>query len=452
MPDASKGVLLVVDDEPLKRLSLKIELAEAGYTVVDAADGPTALQVLQSRPVDAVITDLRMPEMDGFGLLERIQRHWPRTSVVVMTAYGSIDTAIEAVRRGAADYLAKPFDTAELIARLERLRAASAWSSQEDSRAAVEEMGPLAGRSPAMRRLFDQIRQAAGSDRPVLLECEKGAAPERVAAALHMSGPRHEGPFVRSTCTSVSAAALDAELFGTAGREGRFQEAAGGTLFLDDIDAAPPEMQARLLSVLESAAADPRSGPRLVCATQKDLQQLMDAGRFRVDLFYRISATTILIPALRDCREDIPLLAERFLRSQSVAGGNGRRPLRISPHAMQELQAYDWPGNILELEHTLERAVSLAGDAEVIELKDVALPRKCRSMPEDAARLPQCPAGLTETVAGVERALIDAALRRAAGNQAKAAEYLGIPRTTLRDKMVKHGFAKDPAGRDRASA
>lgn len=449
MSEPTKGVLLVVDDEPLKRVTLQIELTEAGYTTVEASDAATAMQHLRSKPVDVVITDVRMPGVDGLQFLRMIKAASPKTQVILMTAFGSIELAIEAMKRGAYDFLTKPFKTELLLEKLDRLRSSSDWPNVQDVAPTVVRLGPLVGRSYAARQLFEHIRTVADNERSMLIEGENGCGAELVAQAIHQLSRRAKGPFLRVNCAAFSPPLLDADLFGSTtlpaseGESGRLAAARGGTLFLDEIDALPMELQVKFLRFLEQREAESAgqsnghgTDVRLLCATHRDLRQLVDNGKFRQDLYYRIAAVSLLVPPLRDRRDDIPLLAEEFLAHQ--AAGNGKPvPTRISVHASEALMGYTWPGNLLELEHTLERAITMAsGDA--IELKDIVLPKSSAQTPAEV--WPDMTHSLTTTIAGVERKLIDAALRRATGNQARAAQFLGIPRTTLRDKMAKYGM------------
>jgi len=449
MNETSKGVLLVVDDEPLKRITLQIELAQAGYTVLEAADAASAFKLLQARPVDVVITDLRMPQVDGLALLEQVKARFSKTHVILMTAYGSVDSAVSAIKHGAYDYLTKPFGTEALLEKLSHLRSARAWGSDtEQGEPAMERIGSLIGQSYAARRLFEQIRVAGDNEHTLLIEGEPGTGKSRVAEAVHRLSRRSQRPMATFSCTSCPASALDAELCT------RFERARGNTLFLKDIDTLPLEVQRKLLHVLEhqqfERAGEAQPVPidvRLICATSRDLRALIEAGLFRGDLHLRLSAVSLFVPPLRDRREDIGLLAEHYL--QHHAPRTDRRPLpgRFSPHALAALLGYHWPGNVRELEHVLERAAAVAV-GQRIELKDILLPQEPSADTATTARtlIPaNTPPGLTETIVGIERSLIDAALQKAAGNQARAAQILGIPRTTLRDKMAKHGTASRSA-------
>jgi two-component system, NtrC family, response regulator HydG len=456
MTDSSKGVLLVVDDEPLKRATLQIELAGAGYSVSEAADAAAAMKVIETRPVDVVITDVRMPEMDGIQLLELVKSKSPRTHVILMTAYGTVDSAVEAIKRGAYDYITKPFPTEVLVQKLDRLLACRSIEGG-DGHGGPETLGQLVGQSYASRRLFEQIRAVADSDRAVLIEGEAGSCRERVGTTLHQLSARSAGPMVKFNCTACLPELLEAELFGSAGeggvrRTGRLDEAAGGTLFLDEVEALLMPLQARLLQAMDEGSFERVGGgrvrleARLVFGTQENLRRRAEAGKFREDLYYRLDAVHLVIPPLRDRREDIPVLVAHYLRHSAKPGDGRPVPTRVSSHAMDVLMSYHWPGNVRELENVLERAVAFAGGPE-IQPRDILIPSAGQPMQEVVAQANMHP-GLTETIAGVEQSLIDAALRRAAGNQAKAAQFLGIPRTTLRDKMAKYGMVGKPAGRE----
>lgn len=448
MSEPTKGAVLVVDDEPLKRVTLQIELSEAGYAVAEAPDAATAIEYLRAKPVDVVVTDVRMPGMDGLQFLCHIKNASPETQVILMTAFGSIDLAIEAMKHGAYDFLAKPFKTEVLLEKLDRLRGSSDWPNVQGMAPGIARLGPLVGRSHAAHRLFEQIRSIADNERPILIEGESGCGADLVAEAIHRLSRRADKPFARINCAAFSPNLLDADLFGPAAGQGapaagRFEAARGGTLFMDEIDALPLDLQAKLARLLEDCESGRSDGNtidvRLLCATTKDLRQLVDSGKFRQDLYYRLAAVALEIPPLRDRREDIPLLVEEFLVRQAAHANplRARTGMRISAHAAEALANYRWPGNLLELEHTIERAATLA-KGDTIELKDILLPKPVEAGAAEA--WPDLSQNLTSTVAGVERKLIDAALRRATGNQAKAAQFLGIPRTTLRDKMAKYGM------------
>jgi len=444
MSENTKGVVLVVDDEPLKRITLQIELSQAGYTVLDATDAESALKHLQARPVDVVVTDVRMPQMDGLQFLEQIKVHWPQTHVVLMTAYGTVDAAVTAIKRGAQDYLTKPFATEVLIRKLDGLRAAGVLGrAAETQPVSTEQVGPLVGRSYAGGQLCRQVRELAANDCVVLLEGETGTGKALVAQTIHQLSHRAQRPFVVLDCDLCPAPKLEMDL------PAKFEEASGGTLFLQNIDTLPSEIQGRLLYLLDRLQMPQGGGSdvRLICATGIDLKAIVDSGAFRKDLAYRISAVALTVPPLRDRREDILPLAEEYLRGRTQRNG-GQTPLRIAPQAAEAMLAYHWPGNIRELEHVLERAAALTASGQ-IELRDVLLPEESAKLTAASASIETVrPPALTETIADIERTLIDSALQRAAGNQARAAQILGIPRTTLRDKMAKYGMVGAAQGKN----
>ena len=450
MMSPNKTTVLIVDDEPLKRITLQIELGDAGYDVLEAADARIALRVMEGRPVDIVVTDLRMPGMDGIGFLDEIKRRWPETDVILMTAYGTVDTAVSAIKRGAYDYITKPFRTETLLEKLDRLRAYR--SSERGSASADEEaFGRIVGRSVSMRRLIEQIRAAGRGDEAVLIVGEEGTGKTLIAETIHQLGARRSGPFLRINCELLQDHSTDAELFGSAtepGRPGRLQQAIGGSLLIQNVDRLSPPLQAKLLNVIEGGGIsgndgnDARSpaGVRLITTTKIALLDRVRRGEFREDLFYRLTVRTLNVPPLRDRREDIPALARAFIRTHGfLAKSSGSQPIEFSTHALDLLMAYHWPGNVMELEHVVEQALTRCGGQDI--RPEHLPPYLCESDPAKlGVSVPEVGLGLNQTVADVERTLIEAALRQSSGNQARAAQILRIPRTTLRDKMTKYGL------------
>ncbi len=446
--------ILVVDDEPLKRITLQIELGEQGFEVFEASDAQTARRIIDTRPIDVVVSDVRMPGMNGLELLTYIKQTHPDVEVILMTAYATVDTAVLAIKRGAYDYVTKPFTTQDLIEKLERLFATRGARQTEDE---VETFGRLVARSKSMRRLFTQLRGVAPTDRTILLCGASGTGKELFAEAIHEHSARANRPFVRFSCAALQPSVLESELFGhekgaftgaIRQKAGRFELAHGGTMLLDEVDDIPTELQVKLLRVVEQQEFERVGGEepvrvdvRLICATKCDLFDLVKAGRFREDLYYRLNVITLWIPPLCERPDDVPVLAQHFLEKHAALVGDGR--VTIAPHAMDELVRHGWPGNVRELEHVLERALAFCGGDEI--RPEHILPLGARTASADGTATATVlelaeggPQGLNETVADIERRMILLALRQSNNNQARAAQRLGIPRTTLRDKMAKY--------------
>ena len=436
--------ILVVDEEPLKRITLQLELSERGYEVSEAADARAARRILESQPVDVVVTELRLPEMSGLDLLTHIREHYAGIDVLLMSPPAPVETVVRAIKRGAYDYLWKPFTTQELVARLERLLAAR----PPGQRGAPEptELGTLRTRSHVMRGVFERLRQAAQTDEPVLLCGETGTGKTALAEALHALGPRATQPLVRCVCGGRLADELERELCGSdaepgRNRAGRFEQARGGTLLLEDLAELPPAVQSRLLALLtqsEGAGDAGDSLPRLIATTRRELGPAASAGVLLDALYERLNVFAVTLPPLRERPTDIALLAQDFAaRHAQLAGG---RPVTLAPATLEELLRRPWPGNVRELEHTLERAVAFCGGAE-IRPEHVLAPQT--DAPDAGPPLPPTPEPrqtLSQVVVEVERRMIQMALRQCDGNQARAAERLGIPRTTLRDKITKYNL------------
>jgi DNA-binding NtrC family response regulator len=448
-----RGRILVVDDEPLKRITLQIELSEQGYEVYEAADALTARRIFDGKPIDVVVTDVRMPGMNGLDLLAYLKQTRPEVEVILMTAYATVDTAVLAIKRGAYDYITKPFTTQELLAKLDRLFASRTPVESDDE---VETFGRLVARSASMKRLFTQLRAVADTNRTILLCGESGTGKELFAEGIHEHSARADRPLVRFSCAALQPTVLESELFGHekgaftgAHRQkaGRFELANGGTILLDEVDDIPTEIQVKLLRVVERQEFERVGGEgpirvdvRLICATKRDLLQLVKEGRFREDLYYRLNVISLAIPPLRERLEDVPVLARHFVAKHAALVGD--KQVAVSPHAIDELMRHDWPGNARELEHVLERALAFCGGEEIRPEHILPLGREGgEGAGTQGLELSEVgKLGLTETVADIERRLILMALRQCNGNQARAAQKLGIPRTTLRDKMAKYNI------------
>jgi DNA-binding NtrC family response regulator len=436
--------VLVVDNDAEMTALLERHLAQLGYRVAAATGGAEALAVLEADDFDVVLTDLVMEPVDGLGLLRALRSREPRPRVIVMTAFGSLETAIEAMRNGAYDYLTKPFKLDQVTVAVER--AAEDRRLREENRrlrAQVEERFRLAsilGRSKAMHQVFEQIRAVAASDASVMLLGESGTGKELVARAIHQNGPRRQAPFVPVNCGAIPDTLLESELFGhekgaftgaDRRRRGLFAEATGGTLFLDEIGDMPLTLQAKLLRALQDRTIRPVGGSqeiqldlRVISATHRDLPRLVAVGAFREDLYYRLAVIPIRLPTLRERPEDIPLLAEHFLARAAAAAGKTLEGFDDDVIAWMLEQR--WPGNVRELENAVERAVTLARGPRVT-LADVRT---------DLA-LPAAAGGARPTLAELEQQYIEQVLRDTKGDKATAARILGISIRTLQRMFRK---------------
>ena len=449
--------ILVVDDHLEMGRLLADQLGDAGHTVEAVGDGDTAIGRLRNDGAgfDAVLTDLRMEGTDGFDVLAAAQAVDPNLPVLMMTAFGAIDSAIEAMRRGAFHYLPKPFRTDELLVYLERAAAERRLKDENRAlrRVAVEQsgFGSMIGRSRPMRQLFDLLGRVAASAAPVLLRAESGTGKELVARALHFEGARKNRSFVAVNCTALPESLLESELFGhvrgaftgaTTPRRGLFAEADGGTLFLDEIGDMAPALQARLLRALEegevrSVGSDVtrKVDVRVIAATHQDLEERVQKGLFRADLFYRLNVVPIIVPALRQRIEDIPLLIEHFFRA-SRARNPGSPVTALSPDAIASLVQRSWPGNVRELENFIERLVIVGTQTTVTAAGLSALltaAEEPRTEATPTARALPVPAALV-SLRQVERDYIAHVLREVGGNKTKAAEILGIDVSTIHRK------------------
>ncbi len=449
---ASKGSILVVDDEPNARTALAEILKEEGYSVETAADGFKALSRFEDFGPDLVLTDLKMPGMDGVELLKKLRVQVPDLPVVLMTAFGAVETAVSAMREGADDYLTKPLNTDELVLViercLERLRLRRETQELRTQLAERYRFDTIVGSSPEMQEVFKSVAQVAPSRATVLLTGESGTGKELVAAAIHHRSPRQEGPFVKLHCAALAETLLESELFGhergaytgaDRRREGRFEQADGGTLFLDEIGEITPSTQVKLLRVLQEREFERVGGNqtlavdvRVIAATNRDLRQLVTEGKFREDLYYRLNVINIQMPPLRRRPSDTPALAMHFL--ERFAKENEKGNMTLSDGCLAVLAAYDWPGNVRELENVIERAVVLTEDT-IVEARH--LPSELsRQNAEDAA--PRIPGS---AMADIERYAILKTLEAHGGSTSKAAEVLGISVRKIQYKLHEYGAA-----------
>jgi DNA-binding NtrC family response regulator len=434
--------LLIADDDKVARELLGEALGREGYRVSVVASGEECVRLAQTEPFDVALVDLRMPGLDGLGVLKRLAAIQPDLPVVILTAFASIDTAIEAVNSGAFDYLSKPFRMDEIKVVVERTLAARrlgpSLERAQDARQAGSRVDDLVGQSHQMAEIYTLIARVASLDTTVLIQGETGTGKELVARAIHAASARADRPFVVVDCAALPETLFESELFGhergaftgaLTTRRGLLETSAGGTCVLDEIAELTAPLQAKLLRALQERAIRRVGGNdplpvdvRIIAATNRNLHELVAAGEFRDDLYYRLNVVTITVPPLRERAADIPLLAQHFLAK--FARETGRPVKRLAPEAVALLVGYHWPGNVRELEHTIERAVALAS-SETLLAHD--LPAQVRQEPERAPRVPV--AGMT--LEDLKHWYVNKVLEEAGGNKLRAAELLGINRRTL---------------------
>lgn len=441
------NILLVDDDERLRRAAGKV-LADEGYHIVNAASGSEALEALKQNDVALVISDLRLPDLDGIALLKHSRELVPQAEVVVITGHGSVENAVEAMRLGAYDFIEKPLDSIALLRTVAKaLEKQRLTSENRQLRCRLQQqsgIGALIGDSPAMQSVKQLIRQIAPTDVNVLIQGESGTGKEIVADALHDLSDRRDRPFVKISCAAIPETLLESELFGhergaftgaAVARPGKFELAEGGTLLLDEIAEMTPQLQAKLLRVLQDGSfqrlggtKEIRGNVRLLCATHADIPRAVAAEKFRHDLYYRINTLQIVLPALRERREDIPLLASHFLRlfSEAMHKDVGA----IAPAALTQLLNHAWPGNVRELNHVIQRAVALAnGDAITSIAFAPAADGAGKVAVTQNGSVVSIPIGTTVDAATSQ--LVQATIEHCAGNRLKAARLLGIPPRTM---------------------
>lgn len=446
-------LILIVDDEAKMRRVLEIMLEKMGHRVLGAADGESALEQFGRHAVDLVIADLRMQGMDGIALLGKLRSLDSEVPVIVITAHGTIDTAVAAMKHGASDYILRPFDIEVLERAIDRALGGIAIARQNAFlRDELDRgFGAFVGDSAAMRQVYELIRRVGPSKAPVFITGETGTGKELAARAVHHSSSRREGLFVPINCAAIPAEMLESELFGyvrgaftgaAKDRMGKFELADGGTVFLDELTEMPVALQAKLLRVLQSSRIE-RLGSnrtidldiRLIAATNRNPAEAIGSGKLREDLYYRISVVTLHLPALRDHSEDIPALIEHFIRKHA-----GRRVrFRLGENVLERLTTYAWPGNVRELENMIERALILCGDGPLEEHHLIFQPGAGHgvSTPALPATEPLAPVPLNRAVEELEARLIESALEHTGGNKAKAAAMLDISERTLWYKLKK---------------
>jgi len=455
--EKKKHHILVVDDDPAHRTMLKTLLSGWGYTVSEADDGAAAVEKVREQPFDLVLMDIRMIKVSGLEALPEIKSLNPAIPVIIMTAYSSVETAVEALKSGAYDYLTKPLDFDEL--RIAMDRAMDHVQLKEENRLLRESLGSrfdrrnIIGRSEALVRLLETVAQVAPTEATVLVTGESGTGKEMIAGAIHHNSPRRGAPFIKINCAAITESLLESELFGHEKgaftgayrrKEGKFLLAHKGSLFLDEISEMSPAMQVKLLRVLQEREFTRVGGEevvavdvRVIAATNKDLLAEIAAGRFREDLFYRLNVVTLTLPPLRQRKEDVPLLAQHFL---GIFAEKNHKPVKgFTPQAMDRLLRHEWPGNVRELMNAVERGVVMT-QTPYLDTKDLTL------IPESPAS--EDKSTTREAVAAdlpleeVEKATILKALEAGGGNKSETARKLGITRKTLLAKLRKYGVEK----------
>jgi len=455
------GILIVEDEAKMRRL-LELNLGEDGFTTFSAGDAEAGLKVLREHAIDLVLTDLKLPGMDGLEFLHTVKRQNAALPVVVMTAFGSVETAVEAMKAGASDYVLKPFSLAEM--RLVVHKELDVRDLREENRSLREALGKryahpnVVARSAKMQEVLATVERVAPTNSTVLLGGESGVGKDLIARAIHEKSRRARGPFLKINSTAIPENLLESELFGyekgaftgaAASKPGKFELADKGTLFLDEIGDVPPVTQVKLLRVLQEREFERLGGTRtikvdvrLIAATNRDLREALEQGTFREDLYYRLNVVPVDIAPLRERREDIPDLVSLFI--SRFAGDSGKGVETITPEAMQILVNYHWPGNVRELQNIVERACALA-KGSVLEVADIHLDiRPAKAVNGAGGFLPD---GMT--LEQWEDEMVQEALRRANGNKSQAARLLGLSRNALRYRLSKIGIAdegeKEPA-------
>ncbi|MFO0982077.1 MAG: sigma-54 dependent transcriptional regulator [Planctomycetota bacterium] len=449
--DRSLDVLLV-EDEASIRLTLSDDLTAAGHQALAVAVGSEALRLIEERPFDLIITDVRLPEVDGVTLLKRAKELRPGTEVIMITGYGTVESAVEAMRLGAYHFILKPFLNDEIlrhvdrIARLRRLEADNVRLQEELGR--FQGFDNIVGRSRAMVEVLKTVRTVARSDVTVLIEGESGTGKEVIARAIHLNSPRKAKPFVALSCAALPESLIEAELFGhergaftdaKKERKGRFELAEGGSLFLDDIDDLALSVQVKLLRAVQQREIERVGGEspvavdiRLVVATKRSLEELVGEGKFREDLFYRLNVVNIRLPPLRERADDIALLVKHFIAMHAHG-----RPFEVKSDVMEALVEHPWPGNVRELENSVERAIALAGEAHFLKKEHLLRPsREFKTATQLSGRLKT----LKEVIEDCEKDHIRRVLRVTRGHRAQAASILGISRKNLWEKLRDYGI------------
>ncbi len=441
---AEKISILIVDDEDSVRDSLLNWFIEDGYEVEAAENAKKALQLLEHRVFNIILVDIKMPGMDGLELQRRIKALNSESIVIIMTAFASVETAVQALKDGAYDYVTKPFDPDDLSHLIRNAGAQISLSKENEALkkrvTTLEDIDDIIGQSEAIRRLLEQIESVAQSNSSVIITGESGTGKELVARAIHANSPRRYFPLVSVHCGALTESLLESELFGhekgaftgaTFNRKGRFEMADGGTIFLDEIATVSPKMQIELLRVLETKSFHRVGGNkeitsdfRVICATNRDLKTMVRNGTFREDLYYRLNVVNITIPPLRERPDDIPLLVNHFIRKYCTS--MSRDLIAIEPTAMKQLEKFEFPGNVRELENMIERAIVI-GNGREIRLKDLPMGREAVDSP-------------VESLEEIEKKHIEQILSKYEWNVSRSARALNVDRVTLYNKIRKYGL------------
>jgi DNA-binding NtrC family response regulator len=455
------ATILIVEDEPRMRRLLEISLGEDGHNVRSVADAEAGLKGLIREPADLVVTDLKLPGMSGLDFLQEVKRMNAGIPMIVMTAYGSVETAVEAMKAGASDYVLKPFTMAEM--KLVINKELDVQRVREENRSLKEALGRryhfqnIVGRSAKMQEVLALVERVAGTNSTVLIGGESGVGKDLIARAIHQNSRRASGPFIKINSTALPDTLFESELFGfekgaftgaIAAKPGKFELADKGTLFLDEIGDVPAPIQVKLLRVLQEREFERLGGTRtlkvdvrLIAATNRDLRAALEEGTFREDLYYRLNVVPIDIPPLREHKEDIPDLADHFL--VRFGRENGKQVQKITPAAIKLLTDYHWPGNVRQLENIIERAVALSS-GPVLDAGDIQLdtrPLNHSASSGSAVNHPFLPEGMT--LEQWEDEMIREAMRRSRGNKSEAARLLGLSRNALRYRLSKLGVADE---------
>ena len=449
--------ILVIDDEQNLRHMLTVVLKKAGYTVSSAADGKEALTLVDTKDFDLILCDVRMPELDGLAFLEEVSGRSLDAAIIMMSAYGTIDTAVEAMKLGAADYISKPFKPDEILLKIGQIEERNRLRKENIRLRGVLEktfsFQNIVAKSESMRKIFDTIEKIADYKTTVLITGESGTGKELIARAVHYNGKRKQGPMVAVNCGGLPENLLESELFGhvkgaftdaNKDKTGLFQEAHGGTLFLDEIAELPLTLQVKLLRVLQDELVRPVGGTqslkvdvRIMAATALDLSRAVKEGTFRDDLFYRINVLSIRVPPLRERKEDIPLLVNHFLEKFQERLKKEIKGVR--PDALQALMDYSWPGNVRELENVIERTMVLT---EQLEICRDELPDEVQTGSDPIhERLPVDSTSLKVNTVALEKTLIQRALKETNNNRTQASKLLEISHPTLLAKMKLYGIS-----------